>query len=517
MANPNESNIIPASSALVQTAGGLANINPAGLSDDALNEYKAKVQEQVNAMQHAYDQPNWFKFAAGMLKPQLGGFFASLGSGAEALGQNVEQQRAMQVPIAQQKIEIARADVMLGQRQKQNQIYQQWLATGKPMDGQTFQKIAQFGDSPILSAAKEYWDQAQKQVNLASSAEKAAQSSKLLDSAMRNFALAAADPTATAEQIKEKSDNLDKALADMRPYGVDKQKWDGLGRTEQAQVAIDYATKTSTAALTAEEEFAKESENAINRLRTLSTIRDLTLGKGLSDTWKDEKTGEVFHKSGRDQMAEALGIFQGNNMFDVIANALDAGKGPQLFAQVSKLERQHLLSPDARDKFQELVKQLASNQLALSSHGVRPTDMYRTMVNEANPNIGNTQGALVSILDIIAHDDKRSIDNFKGYMDSHKRPNEYRLSNSYLDRQRLLNDERDRVAISAPSYDTPYFYNPAAPFLNRGQQTQQTTTPAAQPATPSTGGQSRARPTEITTPTGTIRRSANGQWSASQP
>ena len=94
MANPNDS-IVPASSAFIQNAGGLAGINQAGLTEDNLTAYKATVQDEIDKMQHAYDQPNWFKFAAGMLKPQLGGFFASLGSGAEALGQNVEQQLSL--------------------------------------------------------------------------------------------------------------------------------------------------------------------------------------------------------------------------------------------------------------------------------------------------------------------------------------------------------------------------------------------------------------------------------------
>ena len=70
MANPNDS-IVPFSSALIQNAGGLASINQAGLTEDNLNAYKATAQDEFNKMQHVYDQPNWFKFAAGMLKPCL--------------------------------------------------------------------------------------------------------------------------------------------------------------------------------------------------------------------------------------------------------------------------------------------------------------------------------------------------------------------------------------------------------------------------------------------------------------
>ena len=130
-----------------QDYGGLAQqfdmtkINPYGLEDERLTGLQKAQQEAIDALQKRYEEPNWFKVAAGFAKPQLGGFLASLGSAAEALGENVEQERAQQLPIAQMKLQVQQANMMLGQKQKQNEIFQEWKASGRPMDATTYSRI----------------------------------------------------------------------------------------------------------------------------------------------------------------------------------------------------------------------------------------------------------------------------------------------------------------------------------------------------------------------------------------
>ena len=69
----------------------LSKMNLAGYHEDpriagAIENAMAKSNEFAKALEKRYEQPNWFKVAAGFAKPQLGGFTASLGSAAEALG-----------------------------------------------------------------------------------------------------------------------------------------------------------------------------------------------------------------------------------------------------------------------------------------------------------------------------------------------------------------------------------------------------------------------------------------------
>ena len=70
-----------------------------GQDDERMLEINQAQQEAIDALKKRYEKPNWFKVAAGFAKPQLGGFTASLGSAAEALGETEELRRASQLPI----------------------------------------------------------------------------------------------------------------------------------------------------------------------------------------------------------------------------------------------------------------------------------------------------------------------------------------------------------------------------------------------------------------------------------
>ena len=122
-----------------QNYGGLAGaidmtkINPYGVDDERLTELRDAQQKSIDALQNRYDKPNWFKVAAGFAKPQLGGFLASLGSASEALGENVEQQRAQQLPISQMKIQMAQQNMLLSNKQKAAAIVAKAQKEGRPL------------------------------------------------------------------------------------------------------------------------------------------------------------------------------------------------------------------------------------------------------------------------------------------------------------------------------------------------------------------------------------------------
>ena len=83
-------------------------------------------QEALQALENLYAQPNWWKVAAGFAKPQLGGFMASLGSASEALGENVEQQRTQQLPIAQMRAQLAQTNLLLDKNRQVTEKIERW-------------------------------------------------------------------------------------------------------------------------------------------------------------------------------------------------------------------------------------------------------------------------------------------------------------------------------------------------------------------------------------------------------
>lgn len=124
-----------------------------GASEEQLQSLKDAQQKAVEALEQRYAQPNWFKVAAGFAKPQLGGFLASIGSASDALGENIEQQRAQQLPISQMRAQLAQTNLLMGSQQKANEIMGRWKASGKPMDQATYAEITALAPTSSAAAA----------------------------------------------------------------------------------------------------------------------------------------------------------------------------------------------------------------------------------------------------------------------------------------------------------------------------------------------------------------------------
>jgi hypothetical protein len=147
-----------------------SKINPAGASQEDLSEYQRSLDAQIKALEQRYANPNYFKVAAGFLKPQLGGFFASLGSASEALGESVEQQRAAELPIAQMRSQLAQSKILTGQNKSVADMVAEYEASGAPLTPEFVAKVNRIApDSPSAKALSAQLATAQKQRELSSS------------------------------------------------------------------------------------------------------------------------------------------------------------------------------------------------------------------------------------------------------------------------------------------------------------------------------------------------------------
>jgi hypothetical protein len=132
-----------------------SKINPYGAKEEDLSEYQQSLQDSVNALQMRYAQPNWFNVAAGFLKPQLGGFAASLGSASQAMGENLEKQREAQLPIAQMRSQLAMSKIAMGQNKTVSEMEAARLKAGEPITPQYVSKLVNVApDSPQAKAAQ---------------------------------------------------------------------------------------------------------------------------------------------------------------------------------------------------------------------------------------------------------------------------------------------------------------------------------------------------------------------------
>ena len=147
-------------------------VNPYGASDEQLDNYTKTLKESIQALQQRYEQPNWFKVAAGFAKPQLGGFVASLGSASEALAENVEQQREQQLPISQMKAQLAQSEILMGQNKTASKMVADRRAKGLPITPEFVSEIVAIApDSAVAKSLQAELSTGQKQQEITASVQ----------------------------------------------------------------------------------------------------------------------------------------------------------------------------------------------------------------------------------------------------------------------------------------------------------------------------------------------------------
>ena len=113
-------------------------------------------------------------------------------------------------------------------------------------------------------------------------------------------------------------------------------------------------------------------------------------------------------------MADLLNFFGSNNPIDAIARAaadenLLGGK----LAGFDAYARQIKMTPEARDKFQVLVKLLAENQVALRGTSVNPTDQFSALQQMASPSVANSHRALITLTDMMALSENHNLKKYE--------------------------------------------------------------------------------------------------------
>ena len=449
--------------------GGLSNINPAELPAESLQKYKTLLEQSTQALEHRYDQPNWFKVAAGFAKPQLGGFTASLGSAAQALGENVELQREQQLPISKMKISIAQADMLLGQKQKQNEIYQDWRKSGKPMDAETYTRIMSLGDkTEVANAASKYYEGAEKGLNIKTTATKAMGQDPMLE--LGDYADFQLKQNPDQKLLQEKQNDFSQKVNASKPPQVDQAQWDAMSRYDKMTAASQYAAAQRDAGMSVEEKMRQQANSAPERLSLLRTVRQLALGEGIPDS-KDANGNTI---NGQQQMGALLNKFGGNNPMEVFARALADGKGPELLRDIDVYARQAGMSEEAKNKFQVLVKTLAENQVNLRGSSLNPTDAYGQLQNMASPNIGNSQNALVTLVDLMGHAEKHNQEKYSYAKDAKKPYGQLETDVGYNGLRSKYAEEHARIATSNPLMNVPTWYDPSAGKVNKTSSTSST-------------------------------------------
>jgi len=428
----------------------LSKVNPAGQDDPriraAINEADASTEEYAKALRDRYAQPNWFKIAGAFAKPQLGGFLASLGSASDVLGQQQEQQRAIEPTIYRMRSEIAAKRAGLTQRSVADEKLVNWRKNnpGKPYPPELVAEVEQLAPgSSQASSAKTSLEATSKTISNVKEAVTAENKNPFVQTIHLVYG-------PTEKRTPEEQQKLKDQILANKPPGMDPEFWATLPIEEKMARQAKYSQDLATLGLDETQKSSLQAKTAFDTLPLLHTIREAALGVGI--------------KNGQEEMAKALNYFGGNSPFDAIARAAADGKIVN-----GKLEgfdtyaRQVNMLPEVRDNFQKLVKLLADYQVRSINASANPTDQYSTLKQSGSPNIGNSQRALVTLTDLLAHAERHSINRYDQTLTV---PALKRIE-ALKPLEQAYNEEHANIATSDPFKTTPYWYSssksPVAP------------------------------------------------------
>lgn len=428
-----------------------SKINPYGAEEKDVSNYRQAQLDALEALQKRYEKPNWFKIAAGFAKPQLGGFFANLGSANEAYGEQVEKRRENAVNIALLKSQMAQSNILMGQNQKQSDILNQWQSQDHtPTPQEISNLIALNPNSKVASSINQLYPNISAKQNIETTTARAVRDYPELLKTFLN------------KQLMDPNDakSHDEYLATLnqgKPPEIDAATWQALPAWQKQELVLDYANDQKERGLNVEDKLRESSAAAPERINLLNTIRDKALGVGLPDVEKDGKK-----ITGQEQMNAVLQYFGSGSLFDAVAKAFSDGNMGGLFANVEQYARQAGMSKAVSDNFQELAKLLAQNQAQIRGMTTNPTDQFTALQQAGSPNVNNSQKALVSIVDLMAHTEKIQQEKYK-FIKEHKIPyGQLEYNQDYLDMMKQLGQDHLAIAAKDPFMNAPNQYDPAA-------------------------------------------------------
>jgi hypothetical protein len=427
---------------------GLAQpINPTNLTADNLAEYQKTLKDAMDSLEQRYAQPNWFNVAAGFAKPQLGGFTASLGSAAQALGENVEKQRESQIPIAAMKVEMGRVGMIQKQKNDADKLLQAQDPT-KPIPAVVMGQLAKL-DPDAAAAAKA------KNEELTRLAQEKQTTVSTTGTALSNQSYMSQNPwlkgiddeiSGIAKKSPEEATAVVTKLDKSRPMSIDPITWGALNPDDKLEKINTYAGAQAKLGLDEEAKAREQAQGANSILPHLQELRGLVTGEGPDDP-----------KS----LVGVLGQFQGNTLFDLIAREVNkngltnGGIGKDLEASLANLKA----TPDQINRLQVLIKGLATMQADKRDSANNPTNLYQYLQQQGSPTISNTGNAMVRMFDMAAAGARRDKDAYASRIQSGV--DARHMDTPAGDIEKITNrysSLRKQLALADPTNAMPSFY-----------------------------------------------------------
>jgi hypothetical protein len=375
----------------------LSKVNPTGVGTDPniTADYKNLLENQkryADELERRYEQPNWFKIAAGFAKPQLGGFLASVGSASQALGEQTELARAIAPTIAQMRAETAKGNIALSQGKKAAGIAEQAISENRIMNPQESSAVASLTGGPSQAAAAGQ--------NIAS-----AQTNQLVTLLAEGRSYTDIIARLPKQFVDQNIGTVLKMYPTLQPPP---------GMPGSTSVTPSPATGTSNADLVApvpgvpksvssnmplvaqlkaqesNVEAAQEVREKVNGVLT----QQATTAVPIFDV-----STNLYKAASNPSLAGAFGIFEKGDPLSIIGKAVESGSFPNVIANMRQYITQSRLGADEKKRaisdLQAMEGALADLKTKMNNGVINPTDARTMFETESIPGVTSTQDAFL--------------------------------------------------------------------------------------------------------------------------
>jgi len=426
-----------------------AKTNPAGQEipriHQALNETDAANEQYVKALQERFAQPNWFKIAGAFAKPQLGGFLASLGSAADVMGENVEQQRAIEPTIYRMRSEIAAKKTGLTQRSEADRILKEKGATPE-----SYREIVRLA-GPDSEQAKAVKAELDAKASIATTSNVSTETEiKGQKAVAENPFLILKDPMFKGTVADPQPDQIKNYLTDLnlgKPKDMPDSQWNAMGITAKQNAVAEYANRLNEKGMDEEQKSAFVARSADNLLNDLTYLRTLAVEPKLAPLFSLFKNGD------------AIGMFRAY---------LDKNPGNTQAAieGLTAAAMENLKNADdaTRAKADRLIKGIARLEVNLRGSSVNPTNAFQELNSNQSPSLANSQAGFVGILDQMGLQAKHDLDRHDLRIESNIPARKLLTGTQARALENRLREEQIALAKSNPlDFKTmPSWYTPSA-------------------------------------------------------
>lgn len=374
--------------------------NPTGIGTNpdvtsALENYNKSIEDYANKLEQRYAKPNYFKVAAGFLKPQLGGFAASLGSANEAMGEQEELQRAISPTVAQMRSQLALNQMGLSQSKAASDIAGKAAKEGRIPNPTETADIAAYTAGPGAVPA----------AGQASSSAQFNQFVQALSSGANYTDLVAKFPKSFVDQnlpilmgmipgVKPPAGTPSGLLGGAAPAAPGAPAG---GQTAAPRIPGVPESTTGSMPLAAQLTAQAQDVGALQDERN-------SIGKDLKKQAAGavpifEASTNLYRAASNPDLEKAFGVFEKGDPIGALGKAVESGSFPQVLERMRSQIIAARLGGDREKRaisdLQAMEGALAELKVQMNNGVINPTDFRSVAEGESIPGITNTQDAFL--------------------------------------------------------------------------------------------------------------------------